>query len=271
MAIKPFRILFFGDVVARPGRAALAGILPVWKKKYKADAVIANVENLTHGKGITKKALDEILAAGVDYCTSGNHVLSKDGEKLLADPSTPVLRPANFPDGTPGRGDAVIQTGKFKLLVVSLIGTTFFRDGATYANPFPTADAILQKHEDESLHAVLVDWHAEATSEKVALGWHLDGRVSAVLGTHTHVPTADLRILPEGTAYRSDVGMTGLRDGILGVDRDIILHNFLHPEDRKSHQWSDHGTVQIHAVLLEVDPKTRKTTRVQALDHEMEL
>lgn len=271
MASKPLRILFFGDVVARPGRAALASILPVWKKKYKTDVVVANVENLTHGKGITKKALDEILTAGVDFCTSGNHVLAKDGEKLLAGPSVPVLRPANFPDGTPGRGEAVIKIGKFKLLVVSLIGTTFFRDGAAYANPFATVDAVLKRHAKEMLHAILVDWHAEATSEKVALGWHLDGRVSAVLGTHTHVSTDDLRILPEGTAYRTDVGMTGLRDSVLGVDRDIILHNFLHPEDRKPHQWSDHGTVQVHAVLLDVDPKTRKAVHVRVLDHEMEL
>lgn len=268
MAASTLRILILGDVVAKPGRAAVRRWLPEIRKKKKVDFVIANVENLAHGKGITRKTLKELLDAGVDCCTSGNHILSKEGAELLNDSSLPVIRPANFPDGTPGKGDGIFDVGKTRVLVINLIGTTFFRDGATYANPFLTADAILAKHEHETLHAIIVDWHAEATSEKIALGWHLDGRVSVIVGTHTHVPTADLRILPAGTAFRSDTGMTGLRDEVLGSERGVILHNFLHPNDTHAQQWTDSGPVQFHAVLVDVDRSTRRALRVETIDHE---
>ncbi len=263
------RILFFGDVVGGPGCRAIKELLPAWRAEHQIDAVIANVENLAHGKGITPKTLGELLSAGVDYCTSGNHVLFKDGRTMLADPAVPVLRPANFPAAEPGRGAHILTVGDHRLLLINLIGTTFFNEGATYANPFATVDAILKEQEHESLNGIIVDFHAEATSEKVAMGWHLDGRVSAVFGTHTHVPTADLRILPGGTAFQSDVGMTGERDQVIGVDRDLIIHNFLHPDDTKAHRWTEGGAIQAHAVLLEIDPQTRKAVHCATIDRDL--
>lgn len=267
---KQFRVLVFGDVVGKPGRRALREFVPLWRKKYKVDFCIANVENLAHGDGITPKTLQEILDAGVDYCTSGNHVLKKNGAEMLADPSITVLRPANFPTDAPGRGAALVSVGTFRLLLINLIGTAFFKEGETYSNPFVTVDQILREHEKEKPCGIIVDWHAEATSEKIAMGWYLDGRASAVFGTHTHVPTSDLRILPNGTAFRTDLGMTGLRDQVLGVDREVVIHNFVQPDDHLRHHWPDDGPVQAHAVLLDIDPETGKATTVRALDAELE-
>lgn len=264
------RLLFIGDIVGKPGRKFVAEVLPELKKEKKIDVAIANVENLAHGKGITNKTLDEVFRAGVDYCTSGNHVVHKDGRTLLADPATKVLRPANFPDDEPGKGFAVIDTPQGKLLLINLIGQVFFKEGATYKNPFHVADAILKEYEGQNLSGIIVDWHAEATSEKVAIGYYLDGRVSAVLGTHTHVTTDDLRILPGGTAYRTDCGMTGLRDDILGADREAVLHNFLDPEHSKAHWWGDEGAAQFHATLVEIDASTGKATAVEKIDKELE-
>ncbi len=265
-----FRVLVFGDVVGKPGRRTLRELVPLWRKKHKVDFCIANVENIAHGSGITRKTLDEILAIGVDYCTSGNHVLKKNGAEMLADPSVPIIRPANFPDTAPGRGATLVPVGERSLLLINLIGTTFFKEGATYGNPFAAVDQILKQYAKEKPNGIIVDWHAEATSEKVAMGWHLDGRVSAVFGTHTHVPTSDLRILPQGTAFRTDLGMTGLRDQVLGVDREVVIHNFVQPDDHMRHQWPDDGPVQAHAVLLDIDPATGKAVAVQALDAELE-
>lgn len=267
-AASPIRVLMFGDVVGQPGRIALAEWVPKLRKQHRVDCVIANVENLAHGKGITEKTLAELLRAGVDFCTSGNHVLNKHGAAMLEDPSVPVIRPANFPDGTPGRGHARVKVGAHTLLVINLIGTVFFRDGATYANPFLTADAILASKDAKGVNGVIIDWHTEATSEKLALGWYLDGRVSAVFGTHTHIPTDDLRILPHGTAFRADLGMVGLRDEVLGAEKDIIIQNFVHPDASRAHVWTDEGPTQLHGVLLEIDPKTGHATHVSGIDHE---
>ncbi len=266
---KLMRLLVFGDVVGQPGRRALKALLPGWRTQYQVDAVIANVENLAHGKGITKKTLDELLAAGVDFCTSGNHIMFKEGNELLANPAVPVLRPANFSPNEPGRGNAVFTVGEHKLLLINLIGTAFFRESKVYANPFTVIDEILADAANANVHGIVVDWHAEATSEKIALGLYLDGRVSAVFGTHTHVTTADLRMLPNGTAYRTDLGMTGLRDEVLGVDHDIIIKNILHPDDTTAHQWSERGPAQVHGVLLEIDPNTRRAVSVSSIDHDL--
>jgi metallophosphoesterase (TIGR00282 family) len=270
MRPHPFRILLIGDVVGKPGRDAVRRWLPDIREECGISYVVANVENLAHGKGITKKTLNDLLGSGVDYCTSGNHILNKEGEALLADASVPVLRPANMPEGTPGRGSATVNVGPYSLLLLNLIGTTFFVDGARYANPFLAADALCDGKAANAANGILIDWHAEATSEKVALGWYCDGRVSAVLGTHTHVATDDLRILPKGTAYRSDCGMTGLRDEILGADRGIIIENFLHPSESRAHTWADEGPVQFHAVAVDIDPKTKRASAVQKIDRESE-
>ncbi|MFH1171503.1 MAG: TIGR00282 family metallophosphoesterase [bacterium] len=264
------RVLMLGDVVGKAGRTMLAKRLPVLRKKHHIDCVIANVENLAHGKGITARTLGELLRTGVDVCTSGNHVFNKEGEVLLRDPKYPVIRPANYPDGTAGRGWITVPVRNTTLLIINLIGTVFFRDGATYKNPFQTADTILDLPEAESADGIIIDWHTEATSEKLALGWYLDGRATAVFGTHTHVATDDLRILPKGTAYRSDLGMVGLRDEILGAERGVITENFVHPESSRAHTWTEEGPTQLHGVLLDIDTKMKCAIRVEKIDQEAE-
>lgn len=264
------RVLLFGDVVASPGREALRRWLPGLKKKHKADVVIANVENLAHGKGITEKTLDELKTSGVDFFTSGNHIYNKDGEAMLKDVSVPVIRPANFEASKPGDGFRVVKAGKYNILVINLIGTAFFRDAASYGNPFVKADEILETALNDSIHAVIVDFHAEATSEKIGMGLYLDGRVSVVFGTHTHVTTADARILNNGTAAITDIGMTGLRDEVLGVERSIILQNFLNPEQSVPHRWTDDGPIQMNALLVEIDPLTRKAVSVELIQQQTE-
>lgn len=238
------KILFFGDIVGRPGREGLKKILPIWRDKYRPDLVIANGENIAHGFGVGEKSLKEVLDAGVDFLTSGDHIFNQDETKLLLeDSSVPLIRPANM--SGPGRGYTVIEAGTKKVLLVNLIGQTFMKE--EYDNPFQKIDEILAENEEK---IIIVDWHAEATSEKVCMGWHLDGRVSAVLGTHTHIPTADARVLPKGTAYITDVGMVGVRDSSLGMDKEIALKRFL--TGRKINLKIAEGLVIVSAVLVEV-------------------
>jgi metallophosphoesterase (TIGR00282 family) len=243
------RILFFGDIVGRPGREALKEILPKWKKEYQPDLVVANGENLAHGKGITEKSLQEILELGVDLVTSGDHIWDQKGVAvLLEDKEIPILRPANFPECVPGQGCRVVEVRTKKILVINLIGRVFMHE--QYDDPFRKADQILEEVGEE-INGIIVDWHAEATSEKVCLGWYLDGRVSAVLGTHTHIPTADARILPKGTAYISDVGMVGVRDSSLGMDKEMAIKRFLTQMNQKLEVAK--GSVEVNAVILELD------------------
>lgn len=260
------RLLIFGDVVGKPGRSAIRELLPELKKTHAPDLTIANVENLAHGKGITERTLRELRDAGVDWCMSGDHILEKESAPLLADPANHVLRPANFPKDAPGTGVAIAETPVGKVLLVNLIGQAFFRDGEKYGNPFQLIETILKKHETKM---VVVDFHAEATSEKVAMGLFLDGRVSAVFGTHTHVTTADLRLLPNSTAFRTDLGMTGLRDESLGVGKDIVIANLLHPETSHAFRWLDDGPRQLHASFVEIDETTGLATRVVSIDREL--
>jgi len=246
------KILFFGDIVGKPGREAIKKILPKWKKKYQPDIIIANGENLAHGKGITEKSLNEVLTVGIDLITSGDHIWDqKSVIELLEDKKIPLIRPANFPPETPGQGYRFIELRTKKILVINLIGRVFMRE--QYDDPFRTADEILEQ-EAENADVVIVDWHAEATSEKVCLGWYLDGRVSAVLGTHTHIPTADARILPQGTAYISDVGMVGVRDSSLGVDKKIAIKKFLTQMHLRL-EMAEGGPVEVNAILLKIDKK----------------
>lgn len=205
------RVLFIGDVVGGPGRRGLAAAMPGLREAHQPDLVIANGENSAGGMGITEKTAKAIFDAGADVITSGNHVYRHREAYRFLDESERVIRPANYPHANPGRGHVVVEAGGTRIGVINLSGAV----GLTVArSPFHEADAILERIEAD---AVLVDFHAEVTSEKVAMGWHLDGRVAAVLGTHTHVPTADARVLPGGTAYISDVGMTGSRTSVLGV------------------------------------------------------
>lgn len=264
------KILFFGDVVGKIGRKAIKKTLPQLKKELKPDLVIANAENLAHGLGATKKTLTEMREAGVDLFTSGNHVWCKEEIKdVLADNQIPILRPANYPEGTAGRGEKIIKIGKYQLLVISLLGRVFIEE-ENISCPFKTVDKVLAKHEGEKLAGVIVDFHAEATSEKVALGWYLDGRVSAIIGTHTHVGTADQRLLLKGTAFLSDAGMTGARDSVIGLDRKEIINSFLTGE-AFSHDLPETGWAIINSVLLTINPKNGRAVKIKRVDREIEI
>lgn len=250
-------ILFFGDIVGKPGRRAVAAVLPELQQELSPDLVIANAENLAHGVGVTRKTLEEMRVSGIDFFTSGNHIWSKpEVYEIFQDIEYPLIRPANYGPKSPGRGYQLIPVGKEQLLVVNLHGQVFIEEELD--NPFHALDAILGQVQ-EPYAGIIVDFHAEATSEKSAFGWHADGRVSAVLGTHTHVPTADDRILPHGTAFISDVGMCGLRDSVIGVDTEIILDKFLQKNSR-AHDIADHGDCVVNAVQITIDPDTKKAT-----------
>jgi len=216
------RVLFIGDIVGRPGRAGLASMMPELRDRHAPDLVIANGENTAGGLGITEKIADELFDMGVDVITTGNHVYRHKQVYEYLDRSDRVIRPANYMAGNPGRGHTIVPAGDRRVAVVNLSGSVELRAARS---PFPEADSIVERVGRES-DAIIVDFHAEVTSEKVAMGWHLDGRVAAVLGTHTHVPTADARVLPGGTAYISDVGMTGSRAGVIGVKREQALDAF---------------------------------------------
>src|SRR5947207_1854004 len=208
-------ILFVGDVVARAGRRALSGLLPSLREELGPDFVVANGENAAGGIGITPKEADELFAAGVDVITLGNHTYRHREVWPYLDEQPRILRPANYLRTQPGRGTCVVERDGASLGVVNLSGNLFMQAGSP---ALVTIDEALR--EVDGAEHVIVDMHAEATSEKVALGWYLDGRVTAVVGTHTHVPTADARVLPGGTAYITDVGMTGARGGVIGVRRE---------------------------------------------------
>jgi metallophosphoesterase (TIGR00282 family) len=212
-------ILFIGDVVGHPGRQGLAAAMPELRRRHQPDLVIANGENSAGGIGITEKTAEGLFDLGVDVITTGNHVYRHRDVYEYLDRTERVIRPANYPHGNPGRGQVVVERDGGRVAVVNLSGAVELK---VARSPFHEIDAILGRLEGEA-DAVVVDFHAEVTSEKVAMGWHLDGRVAAVFGTHTHVPTADARVLPGGTAFISDTGMTGSRAGVIGVKRDQAL------------------------------------------------
>ncbi len=266
-AKQPLKIHFFGDIVGKPGRRAVVVALPQLKQELQPDLTIANGENLAHGLGITAKTLNQLTAAGVDLVTSGNHIWEKpEIYELFKNPDTPVIRPANYPDDSPGQGYKSLVLGEKTVLVLNLHGQVFIND--EFSSPFEKFDEILKKFEGQPLAAVIVDFHAEATSEKVAFGWHCAGRASAVLGTHTHVPTADDRILPGGTAYITDVGMAGLKDSVIGINRDVVLYNFTH-EKGLPHDIAESGVCTINAVYLEIDPSTKEATTFRRIHEEI--
>ena len=261
------KILFIGDVYAKPGREAVKKVLKGYRESLGVDLVIANVENIHHGKGVGMEDITEMQKAGVDFCTSGNHIWAERSIiPLLNDEKLPLIRPENYPPTVPGRGYQIVEissgphAGK-KILVINLMGRVFMHMDLDC--PFRAADAILEKFKNEKLDAIFVDFHAEATSEKVALANYLDGRITALVGTHTHVPTADERVLPNGTAYQSDAGMTGAVDSIIGADKKNIIEHFLTQMPVK-HEVATGPTV-FNAALIEVDDngKAKKISRVQ--------
>lgn len=256
------KILMFGDVVGRVGRLGVRQAIIKAKAEHKPDIIIANAENLAHGVGITPKVIEEMLSYGVNFFTSGNHIWDKPlGEEILQAADPVVIRPANYGSRKSGKGYKILDVAGQKLLVINLQGQIWMKDEVD--SPFAVLDAILTEHPPKDFDAIVVDIHGEATSEKVALGHHADGRVSVVVGTHTHVPTADARILPGGTAFQTDLGMSGARDSVIGVQKDIILKRFL-GQGGGRFEYAEEGTCDVNAVLVETGAD-RKATSIRLL------
>ncbi|MDP9321652.1 MAG: TIGR00282 family metallophosphoesterase [Chloroflexota bacterium] len=251
------RILFVGDVVGRPGRDAVAALLPRLRDELHVDLAIVNGENAAGGAGLTAEIARELQASGADVVTTGNHVWDQRQFINEIESLDFVLRPLNLPRNNPGRGSLVAQG----VLVVNAIGRTFM---APADDPFRAMDDLLAARGAGAPALTILDWHAEATSEKLAMGWHLDGRVTAVVGSHTHVPTADARVLPNGTALVSDAGMVGPRDSILGMRTEVIVERF-RTGLPKRFEVAD-GAVVFGSVLIDADDATGKARSIERVD-----
>lgn len=254
------KILFIGDIVGHIGREAVKKVLPKLKRKYKPHLVIANVENIAHGKGVTENTLKEMAEIGIDYCTSGNHVFKKNAEQLLDDKELHLLRPANYPPQVPGTGEKVINISQKKILLLNLMGRVFIKEHLDC--PFRKFDDIIKKHKD--VDGVIVDFHAEATSEKRAFGLYVDGRATAVLGTHTHIQTADETILEKGTAYITDIGMVGAVDSVIGNSKDVIIKHFL-TQISYPIELPRKGACEFNAVVVTMDIKKGVATNIKRI------
>jgi 2',3'-cyclic-nucleotide 2'-phosphodiesterase len=254
------RILFIADIIGSPGRRVARALLPIVREEARASAVIANGENSAGGFGITPEVVAELFELGVDVITTGNHVWDKREILPLLDREPRLLRPANYPPGNPGSGKAVVDVGGARLCVINLQGRVFM---PPIDDPFRAADALVSAGREEA-DAVVVDFHAEATSEKQALGHFLDGRVGAVVGTHTHVQTADERILPGGTAYLTDLGLTGSLGGIIGMKKEISLQRALLQTRGERMQPAD-DDLHLQGAVVELDPATGLARSIERL------
>ena len=253
--------MMIGDVVGKPGRETVEAILPQLRRDLQLDLVTVNGENAAGGLGITRETAEELLSSGADVITSGNHIWDKKEIVPHLDSDLPILRPLNYPPGTPGRG----SLERDDVMVVNLLGRVFV---GTCDCPFRAMDRLLQDS-SRTPRVVIVDMHAEATSEKIALGWYLDGRVSAVVGTHTHVPTADARVLPGGTAYVSDLGMVGSASSVIGSRTEDVIERFLTQTPRRLRVATD-GPMIFNSVLIEIDESTGRATGVERVDRELD-
>lgn len=254
------RILFVGDVMGRLGRKTVHALLPGLRRETEAEIIVANGENAAGGRGLTLATADELFAAGVDVITSGNHVWEVREIYPILDSESPILRPLNYPPGVPGRGMLIAHGAAF----INLQGRTFM--GAETDCPFRAADKALEHLQDTPV--IIVDIHAEATSEKAALGWYLDGRVSAVIGTHTHVATADAHVLPAGTAFISDVGMVGPRDSIIGMEVKPIIERFLTQLPTRFSPVET-GPAIFNSVLIDIDEASGRAQSIVRIDREV--
>jgi 2',3'-cyclic-nucleotide 2'-phosphodiesterase len=255
------KILVVGDIVGGPGRLAMARVATRYKADRRADLVVANAENSAAGRGITDALAEELFAGGADVLTMGDHVWDQKKSVDYFDREPRIVRALNLPPGCPGRGATTVQTPEGPLTVVQLMGRTFM--GATADCPFRAIDEWLRKNPPQN-KLVIVDMHAEATSEKVAMGKFLDGRVTAVLGTHTHVQTADEAVTAKGTAYMTDLGMTGPCDSVIGRTTDAILKRFITGMPTQFEIAS--GDVRLHGALLTVDPATGKAQKIKRIE-----
>lgn len=254
------KFLIFGDVAGSLGRQGVTQVLPELKKEHQPDSVIINIENMAHGKGISPHTMEEALAWQADVYTTGDHAWDNSaGLPLLEDKAMRIIRPANYGPKVPGRGWHVYSVGAYRVAVINLQGQVMFRNDP--ANPFHALDELLAEPEIKSANIVLVDFHAEATSEKRGFGWHADGRITAVWGTHTHVPTADAQILPKGTGYITDIGMNGAYYSIIGMDIKAPLKMFL-TQMKDKMEPPETGPIEVNALLLEADPTSGQTTSI---------
>jgi len=261
------RICAIGDIIGKPGRLAVTRVLPSLRRELGLDVVIANGENTAAGAGLTPSLAEELLAAGVDVITSGNHIWDKREIYGYLDTDRPVLRPINYPDSAPGRGWLIHHTDDGdEVAVINAMGRVFMNQ---LDSPFTTLDALLDQGADPLPPIRIVDFHCEITSEKNALGWYLDGRVSAVVGTHTHVPTADARLLPGGTAYISDIGMTGPRDSIIGFSLETVLPRFT--EHLPTRFAVADGPVTLNAAVIDVDRASGRARGIQLVQRLVEI
>lgn len=260
------RILFIGDVVGRPGRLAVKSALPGLVDRFKPDLIIANGENAAGGVGLTPETAMELLDAGINVLTLGNHTWDQKSLIPFLEKEPRLIRPHNFPPGLPGRGWLAVPTQKMPVIVVNLMGRVFFP--TFQEDPFRAMDSLLPSFKSIS-PVIIVDFHAEATSEKQALAWYLDGKVSAILGTHTHVQTADARILPAGTGFISDVGMTGAYNSIIGFKPEDVIERFLYQKPQRL-KVADGPTV-ISGVYLQVDTSTGNCTYIEPINEKLDI
>ena len=254
------RVLMIGDVIGKPGRNTVQELLPKLRQELYIDLVIANGENSAGGAGITKESAKQLLSSGVDVITSGNHVWDKEEIIPELDGNLPILRPLNYPPTNPGTGYIRLSN----VLIVNLIGRVFV---GSFDCPFRTMENLLKELEDIP-KIIIIDMHAEATSEKAALSWYFDGQVSAIAGTHTHVPTADERILPKGTAFVSDLGMVGPTNSIIGVEPEGVIQRFL-TQTNARFRVSNHGPTKFNSVMIDIDENTGNSTSIARVDREI--
>jgi len=258
------KILFIGDVVGEPGRRAIAELVPKLKKRESVDFVIANGENAAGGSGITPSLCDELYESGVDVITTGDHVWKRKEllDRIASD--SRILRPANYPRGAPGSGSTVVESASgVSVGVVNLVGRVFMQ---AVECPFRIVKEELVRLENKA-RVIVVDVHAEATSEKIALGWYLDGKVSAIVGTHTHVQTADEKILPGGTAFIADAGMTGPFDSVIGRTKEAVLTRFITQMPMKFDIAE--GDIQLHGVIIDIDEKTGRAESIKRVQEKL--
>ncbi|MDW3986844.1 TIGR00282 family metallophosphoesterase [Staphylococcus saprophyticus] len=248
------RLLFIGDIVGKVGRDAITTYLSRLKQTYRPTVTIVNAENAAHGKGLTEKIYKDLLREGVDFMTMGNHTYGQRQIYDFIDSANRMVRPANFPEEAPGVGMRFIQINEIKLAIINLQGRAFMQD---IDDPFKKADELINEAKKETDY-IFVDFHAETTSEKNAMGWYLDGRASAVVGTHTHIQTSDERILPGGTGYITDVGMTGFYDGILGINRHEVITRFITSLPQR-HVVPDEGRSVLSGVIIDINKEGRTT------------
>ena len=255
-------VMAIGDVIGKPGRQAVKKVLPGLRKQYDLDMVIANGENAAGGLGLTSNTARELLDSGVDILTSGNHIWDQKEIIPYLDEDMPILRPINYPPGVPGRGCLTVE----HVAVVSLIGRTFV---GSYDCPFRAMDQLLNSLK-QKYSVIIVDFHAEATSEKIAIGRYLDGKVSAVVGTHTHVGTVDAKVFPGGTAHITDIGMVGPEESIIGDDIDAVLKRFLTSIPQRLSVGTG-SKVTFNSVIINIDEKTGRALSIERLDKSVEI